>query len=117
VTAGLPSDDEPEPPIDRPEYVSATGLAFGPNANFIIRFNQPLQFNPAGFPPNWQIVFEGRTWNAFSARLTGVNAFIGTTQGNPDPGPNRVTYLATPPNVKALDDAAETLPFADEPFN
>ncbi len=113
--ASSPSD-ELHPPIDRPEYVRTTGFAFGPRANFIVTFNQALQpLNPA-FPPNWSFVFQNSSWIAQGASISGVSAFVTTVLGAPAPGPDRTTYLATPADVKALDDGADALPFADQPF-
>lgn len=91
-------------------------FGFGLLRTFTIRFNQPLMPSPPFLPPNWLCYYASRSWNPFGGSISGVNVFVSCNQGDPDPGADRVSYLATPPNVRALDDAAAALPFSDFPI-
>lgn len=81
-----------------------------------VDFNQLLEVNPACALANWFMVWGGFSWRATSCQASSRFVNMRVAVGIPVPGVNRVSYLATPPDVKALDDGAEALPFLDFPM-
>lgn len=103
-------------PIVRPEPVSIVTLGFGPSRIFRINFDQPIDSWPGFHPENWAIRYRDAAWE-YSGRSFGVShVTISTNLGAPEPGPDVLSYFATPPTVKATDTGAEALPFLDFPI-
>lgn len=106
---------EPPPPVDRPEPIFARSfVVFG--TRFVqINFNQLLVAGP-GSIGNWFPVIGGFSFLPTAVTIASTFVSLRVSPGIPVGGPDRVTYFASPPNVKALDDGADSLPFDDFPI-
>ncbi len=108
--------DEPVPPIDRPEPVSASTFQLFGVRHFQVIFNQTLVSMPSADIFNWSMVFAPFFWRATGVVIFGNRVQIRAAPGAPVPGPDRISYDPPPDDVRAQDDGAAALPFTDFPI-
>lgn len=116
VASGSQEPDDPVPPIDRPEPVSAsTFLLFGQRF-FQVLFDQTLISMPSASVGNWFPVWQNFSYLPTAVSIFGNRVQVRAGSGIFVGGPDRITYFATPEDVRAQDDGAPALPFSDFPL-
>lgn len=107
---------EPPPPLDRPVPVRAFTRLFGGVRLFVVVWNTGIQSYSPGSIGNWFPVWNGFSWLPTAAPGFGATTQVRVLSGIPVGGPDRISYFASPPEVKELVSGNEALPFTDFPI-